>query len=300
MSSLEHVAARLSSGEPVSEADAREILSTPDLLAVGMLADDVRRRIHGSRTTFLRVFEIHLDAPATQFPPRVVAGEFRIVGTPVSVDHAVAATQSATALAGGITVSGFSLEDLHALAGDTASFRSLCSRLHEAGLETIAEVRLDPGTDTAGMVTEARAAGLGVSRLTVHASSADQRIAVVNRARDLQRAVGGFRVFAPLPRAIAKTMPTTGYDDVKQVALARLIATNIGCIQVDWALYGPKLAQVALTIGADDVDSVAAVDPGVLGIRRSPLEEILGNIRVAGLQPVERNGRFEVLDEARR
>ena len=51
-------------------------------------------------------------------------------------------------------------------------------------------------------------------------------------------------------------------------------AANIESIQVDWPLYGPKLAQVALTVGADDVDGVAAVDPGVLGTRRSPIEEI--------------------------
>ena len=43
---------------------------------------------------------------------------------------------------------------------------------------------------------------------------------------------------------------------------------------MDWALYGPKLAQVALTVGADDVDGVAAADPGTLGTRRSPIEEI--------------------------
>ena len=53
-------------------------------------------------------------------------------------------------------------------------------------------------------------------------------------------------------------MPTTGFDDVKRVALARLVVDNIPSIQVDWALYGPKLAQVALTVGADDVDGVSA------------------------------------------
>ena len=89
--------------------------------------------------------------------------------------------------------------------------------------------------------------------------------------------------------------PTTGYDDVKQVALSRLVADNITSIQVDWQLYGPKLAQFALTIGADDVDAVAAVDAGTLGTRRSPIEEIRGNIRAAGLEPVERNGRFEAI-----
>ena len=112
---------------------------------------------------------------------------------------------------------------------------------------------------------------------------------MVARARDLQNALGGFRVFAPLPRTMSISAPSTGYDDVKQIALARLFAANIESIQVDWPLYGPKLAQFALTIGADDVDGVAASDPGVLGTRRSPIEEIRGNIRSAALEPVERN-----------
>ena len=64
-------------------------------------------------------------------------------------------------------------------------------------------------------------------------------------------------------------------------------------IQVDWTLYGPKLAQVALTVGADDVDGVSPVDDMSEGRRRAPLEEIRRNIRAAGLEPVERNGRFE-------
>jgi aminodeoxyfutalosine synthase len=89
--------------------------------------------------------------------------------------------------------------------------------------------------------------------------------------------------------------PTTGYDDVKQVALARVIADNIPSIQVDWSLYGPKLAQFVLTTGADDVDAISAVDPGTLGTRRSPIEEIRGNIRSAALDPIERNARFEAI-----
>ena len=91
------------------------------------------------------------------------------------------------------------------------------------------------------------------------------------------------------------TTPTTGYDDLKQISLARLLVSNIDSIQVDWPLYGPKLAQVALTVGADDIDGVAAVDPGVLGTRRSPIEEIKGNIRAAGLEAAERDGRFRLL-----
>ncbi len=68
----------------------------------------------------------------------------------------------------------------------------------------------------------------------------------------LQRAVAVIHAFAPLPRRVNPAVPTTGYDDVKRVALARLIVENVPSIQVDWALYGPKLTQVALTVGADD------------------------------------------------
>ena len=44
------------------------------------------------------------------------------------------------------------------------------------------------------------------------------------------------------------------------MALARLVVDNVPSIQVDWSLYGPKLAQVALTVGADDVDGVSPED----------------------------------------
>ena len=81
--------------------------------------------------------------------------------------------------------------------------------------------------------------------------------------------------------------------DVKRVALARLSIESIPSIQVDWALYGPKLAQVALTVGADDIDMVSPFDDAPEGRRRAPLEEVRRNITAAGLQPVERDGRFD-------
>jgi aminodeoxyfutalosine synthase len=130
-----------------------------------------------------------------------------------------------------------------------------------------------------------------VPRLTVHTLAEETRIETVERARAIQAAVGGVRTFAPLPRHIVTAQPSTGYDDVRQVAMARLLLDNIESIQVDWALYGPKLAQVALTMGADDVDGVSAFE-GELGRRRSSIEEIRGNIRAAGLDPAERDALF--------
>jgi aminodeoxyfutalosine synthase len=143
-------------------------------------------------------------------------------------------------------------------------------------------------------VEHARAADLLVLRITAH-STAREPLSLLTRARDFQQTVGGFRAFAPLPRTFSVAAPTTGYDDVKLVALARLMCPDIPSIQVDWPLYGPKLAQVALTVGADDVDGVVAADASVLGVRRSAIEEIKGNILAAGQQPVERDGMFRAM-----
>ena len=277
----------------IDASEARQILGSPDLIAIGVRADDVRRQLHGGRTTFVRVFEVHVDAPPAVLPGRLSAGEFRIVGRPASIDGAISAVRSVATLAGGVPVTGFSLADLLELTG--TAFTTACGALRDAGLAGIAEVQLDRlDAESSAAIGHARSRGLLVERLTVAAAEPD-RVAAAVRARELQEAVGGFRTFAPLPRTMSIAAPSTGYDDVKGVAIARLLVTGIESIQVDWPLYGPKLAQVALTVGADDVDGIAAVDPGTLGPRRSPIEEIKGNIRSAGLEPVERNARFEVL-----
>jgi CofH/MqnC C-terminal region len=291
--------------EAVTESsglDAREILSTPDLIAAGVRGDDVRRRMHGARTTFVRVFEVHVEAPPAAAPAVMKAGEVRIIGRPASVESAIGAVQAAKTLAQGrVPVTGFSLGDLRALAPERADFSVLCRRLRDLGMVAIADTPLDafladPGAEEA--VSLARDEGLDAFRLTVHAQpetgpdEADRRIAMVERARQLQATLGGFRAFAPLPRTLSIATPTTGYADVKQIALARVVVDNIPSIQVDWSLYGPKLAQVALTVGADDVDAVAALESGVLGARRTALEEIKNNIRAAALDPVERDANF--------
>ena len=269
----------------------QQILETPDLIAAGVAGDDKRREMHGTKTTFVRVLEIHVDAPAASVPPGTQAGEIRIVGVPASLESAVAAVKAAVAIAGEIPVTGFSVFDLQGL---TESLPEVSSALRAAGLSAVTRLQIDSVTNPAEAARAIHAACLRLLAIGVDSIADDERMAICERAADLQATVGGFDAFAPLPRTISITKPTTGYDDVKMVALARVMVTNVQSIQVDWQLYGPKLAQVALTVGADDIDNVSAVDPGVLGTRRSPLEEIKGNITSAGLEPVERDALFNV------
>jgi aminodeoxyfutalosine synthase len=92
----------------------------------------------------------------------------------------------------------------------------------------------------------------------------------------------------PLSREQSIAVPTTGYEDVRAVALARLVLPTVKTIQVDWAQYGPKLAQVALTFGANDLDRVSTADDASLGKRRTSVEDVKRNILAAGFTPVER------------
>ena len=71
------------------------------------------------------------------------------------------------------------------------------------------------------------------------------------------------------------------------VALARIGVPSVATIEVDWQQYGPKLAQVALTFGANHLDRVSLVDDPTLGRRRSNLEDVRRNIAAAGFTPVE-------------
>jgi len=279
----------------VSDAELTSLSASHDIISIGMTADAIRRERHGLRTTFVRVADISA-APGAPIEVPAAAGEVRIVGTPNGRADAMARVQDAARAAHGVALSGFSLADLELLAAqEHITLRQLLEELRSAGLELVADAPIDRLRDARRSIEEVNIAGLALARLTVDPSPSADPVPLLKSVADLQRAVGVIRAFAPLPRTINPATPTTGYDDVKRVALARIVCGSVPSIQVDWTLYGPKLAQVALTMGADDVDAVSADDEAPQGRRRAPLEEVRRNIRAAGFEPVERTGRFDLV-----
>jgi aminodeoxyfutalosine synthase len=286
---------RLAQGQRLTDEEIASMAAGHDILGLGMMADAVRRRYHGTRTTFLRVADV-AAVPGSVLAWPAAAGEIRIAGTPSDRNAAVRRVREVSALAHGIPVSGFSLAGLERLAlSEGVTLRALLEELCEAGLELVADAPFDQLQDARRSIEEVNISGLALARLTIHRLESPDVASLFERVVELQRRVAVIRAFAPLPRTVNPAVPTTGYDDVKRVSLARLIVGNIASIQVDWSLYGPKLAQVALTFGADDVDGVSPEDETGEGRRRAPLVEILCNIRAAGLEPLQRNGRFETL-----
>lgn len=293
---LQEIGKRLADGNPLGDQDRDAVVATADLLGLGALADDCRRRRHGERVTFVRVQRIQADAPDTaELRVLPAAGEVRIDGAPAAGRDIVRCVERTVSAAGAVPVTGFALDDLvEREAGDAAAVAAVLAKLRDAGLAALSEARADrlPGPQ---WLAAAGRAGLPVARLTVgEAAGANGGAELIRRIAGWGDALAHVRAFAPLPRELPP-QPTTGYRDLRQVALARLLVDNVGSIQVDWSLYGPKLAQVALIFGANDVDAVSPDDGGALGARRAPLEEINRNIRASALVPVERNGSFETL-----
>lgn len=286
----------MSAAASMSRGEAERLLASADLLQIGQMADAARRERHGDRGTYVTVLEIRVDADEPRV--REIADdvrEIRLVGRPRSVDDAEAAVLAAKAAAGDRALTGFSLADLVGLAGEShATLTEVAARLASAGLESVAEVPIDALVDPVRAVGDVLAGGLGAWRAVVYRAPFDARLDIIQRVNDIQSATRALRAFAPLPRVDDREAPATGFDDVRTVAAARLMCGDVAHVQVDWPLYGPKLAQVALTYGADDIDGVSVADTLGLGWRRVPREDVERNMRAAGQEPVLRSGRFTI------
>ena len=285
---------RVGAGENLSPAEVGELASA-DILSVGMLADSMRRRLRGTQVSYVRVASCSYDASFADSVP-LVAREVRVTGEPATIAVAESAVRSARAVAGERTVSAFSWLDVERLAAAANSpAGTVLDVLRAAGLDALAEFPLDV-VDEAPRAMEALVhAGFRQIRLTIQSAPASERTDLLLAAAALQEEFAAIQAVNPLPTVLHPGRPTTGYEDVRAVAIARLAAPNIPTIQVDWTRYGPKLAQVALTFGADDFDNVTASDDAPDGRRRAPLEEVRRNIEAAGFTQVERDVRFSLV-----
>ncbi|MDP2319919.1 MAG: hypothetical protein Q8O42_11355 [Acidobacteriota bacterium] len=274
------IADRARANEPLTAAELDELASA-DILSLGMLADEVRRARVGDVVTFVRVVDWAGGAGRAGG-----AGEVRITQLATTLPETVQAVADAKAMAGTSMLSGFSLADLIDRGwGDLAG---VLTQLKQAGLGAIVEAPLDRLASAEAALQACQGAGLTVQCLSLQKPNADARTPMLIQARALVTRFPWLTTIAPLSREQSIAVPTTGYDDVRAVALARLALPGVPNVQVDWAQYGPKLAQVALTFGANDLDRVSIADDESLGRRRTTLEDVTRNIAAAGFQPRER------------
>jgi hypothetical protein len=268
-------------------SDLKQMLEA-DVLTLGMAADEARRAVTGTNVvTYLRV---HVVAPRELEEPLVIpehASEVRMYATPTSLDAARTQVRALADAAGQRRVAAFSMAELASRGWAT---RDALRLLADAGLKDVAELPVDDIADLSDAIAALREAGIDPERLTTTHPVGDRKIEIIERVRAAVTRHPSIRRYAPLPRVAPVDKPTTGYDDVRMVALARLGLGALS-IEVDWSLYGPKLAQVALTFGADHLDAVSAETDPSLGPRRGTVEDVERNIRAAGFEPREQRTR---------
>lgn len=136
-----------------------------------------------------------------------------------------------------------------------------------------------------------------------HVESLEDRVDHLRRLRQLQDETKGFTGFVPLPyqpenNKIPVRTPPTGFDTLRTIAVSRIYLDNFDHITAYWVGMGLKLAQVALTYGADDLHGTILEEKifHMAGARSPQLQteaEMIKAIREAGRVPVQRNTFYE-------
>src|SRR5688572_13899367 len=205
------------------------------------------------------------------------------------------------------------------------SVRDTLERLRDAGMDSLpgggAEIfnervrriicdhKID-GTEWLDVAREAHKMGLksNCTMLYGHIETAEDRVDHLVKLRTLQDETEGFQTYIPLAfhpdnTPLEHISPTTGFDDIKNIAVARLMLDNLPHIKAYWIMMTPRIAQIAQRFGADDLDGTVIEekiyhDAGATtsqGMRRG---ELLRLIREAGREPLERDTLYRPVERS--
>ena len=138
-----------------------------------------------------------------------------------------------------------------------------------------------------------------------HIESAEDRIDHLLKLRELQDRTGGFQAFIPLSfhspnTEIKKSAYTTGFDDLKTLAISRLMLDNFDHIKAYWVMLGEKIAQVSLSFGVDDLDGTVVeekITKAAGGTTDGSMtrDDLVHLIKQAGRTPVERDTVYNIV-----
>jgi aminodeoxyfutalosine synthase len=145
-----------------------------------------------------------------------------------------------------------------------------------------------------------------------HIETLEEKVDHLDRLRRLQDETGGFQTYIPLSFHPANNewshLPgPSALDELREIAVGRLMLDNIAHVKAYWIMLGIEIAQLALAFGADDVDGTVVEehiyhDAGAKTPQEVQREELVRWIRDAGRIPVERDTLYNVVwsaDEAR-
>jgi aminodeoxyfutalosine synthase len=363
--SLAAVGEKVRAGVRLDADDALTLFASPDFLALGALANEVRERRHGDRTYFNR--NVRLETTNVCVANCRFCSFARLeTGMPgavtMTVEQAIASLRAKIAGAEPPTevhvVNGLNPdlpfeyyeELLRALAIELPEAHRKCftaveihwfaqhyrmpmpavlARLQTAGLQSLPgggaeifhpEVRTricdDKATADEWLAVHAEAHALGMptnaTMLYGHVETYAHRVDHLLRLRALQdESISGkkgrFQAFIPLAfhpdgNGMKQLPGPTGVDDLRTLAVSRLVLDNFDHIKAYWVSSTPKVAQIGLSFGADDVDGTIVSETIYAAAgKRAPeglsVDDLVRLIREAGRIPVERDTLYHVVRE---
>ena len=353
---LRSVLEKVERGERLSFDDGVLLYRTPDLLALGYMANLVRERLHGNKTYFNvnrhinptdvcvascrlcafgkkardpKAYTMSLDQvweTAGRGWSEAVT-EFHIVGglhPELTLDWYCEMLRGLKQRFPQVHLKAFTMVEIAYFAQRTKiSTREVIARLTAAGVDSLpgggAEIfservrriicdhKIDGG-QWLDIAREAHQAGLksNCTMLYGHIETEEDRVDHLVKLRELQDETGGFVTYIPLAfhpdnTPLEHIARTTGFADLKNIAVARLMLDNIPHIKAYWIMMTPRIAQIAQRFGSNDIDGTVVEekiyhDAGATTSQSMRRGELLRLIREAGREPVERDTLYRPVE----
>jgi aminodeoxyfutalosine synthase len=356
---LEPVAMKVLARERLSAEDGLALFESPDLLAIGWLANHLREQRHGNICYYninrhinptnicvahckLCAFGRSPDAPGAynyaldEIWSRAAQGvaegatEFHIVGglhPDLPFDYYLDLIRGLKQRFPQVHLKAFTMVEVGYYARiSKLSIRETLLKMKEAGVDSLpgggAEIfhprarRIICDHKVSGQMwlqiaRTAHEIGLrsNATILFGHIETLEERVDHLLQLRALQDEMQGFVAFIPLEFHPANTglshLPKpTGFDDLKMIAVSRLLLDNFDHIKAYWIMLTPRIAQIALRFGADDLDGTVVEekiyhDAGATTPEHLTRAELERLIRAAGRVPVERDTLYNRIDRQR-
>ena len=358
MSVLDTIRDKVRAKERLTFDDGVALFHHPDLLAVGVLANEVRERMHGDRTYFNRNMRIevtnvcvasclfcsfakleeHSPGAHTMSLAEAWAELEQRMDDPPTEVHIVNGLHPGLPfsyyeelLSGfkrikpDVHMKCFTAVEIHFFARHYGmTYEEVLVKLRAAGLDSLpgggAEIfhpdvrtRISHDKATADEYLEVHrvAHRLGIrtnaTMLYGHIETFEHRVDHMLRLRDLQDETHGMQAFIPLafhPDGNGmKNLPApTAVDDLRTLAVSRLMLDNVPHIKAYWVSLTPDVAQIGLRFGADDIDGTIVHETiyhaaGSSSPQGLTYEALVRLIREAGRVPIERDTLYNVVRE---
>jgi aminodeoxyfutalosine synthase len=356
---LKPIADKVLAGERLSMDDGIALYRSPDLLAVGWLANHVREKRHGNITYYnvnrhinptnvcvahckLCAFGRDANAPGAytfaleeiyqraEQGVREGATEFHIVGglhPDLTFDHYLELVRGLKQRCPSVHIKAFTMVEVHYFARIAKlSIEEVLRKMKEAGVDScpgggaeifhprVRKIICDHKTSGQMWLSTAKKtheAGLrsNATMLYGHVETEEERVDHLIKLRELQDETHGFVAFIPLAfhpdnTALSHIPKPTGYADLRNIAVARLLLDNFDHIKAYWIMLSPSIAQIALRFGANDLDGTVVEekiyhDAGAKTSEFTPRAELERLIRAAGRVPVERDTLYRPVDRSK-